>query len=107
MPQSHITAANAPERVEIPLQGMDFAHTPHTRKRRKQNDSISTKLGRLHWQITEENASRPLLLDVPQETHLEGERTSANVRTNKSTRILEQPVSNNLGNHEEPDDSVE
>jgi hypothetical protein len=40
-------------------------------------------------------------------THLEGERPSANVHTNKSTRTLEQPVSNNLGNHEEPDDSVE
>ena len=40
-------------------------------------------------------------------THLEGERPSANVHTNKSTRTLEQPVSNNLGNHNKPDDSVE
>jgi hypothetical protein len=47
------------------------------------------------------------LSDVPAVTHLEGERPSANVRTNKSTRTLEQPVSNNLGNHKEPDDSFE
>jgi hypothetical protein len=41
-------------------------------------------------------------------THLEGERPSANVRTNNSTRTLEQPVSNILGNHDEPpNDSIE
>jgi hypothetical protein len=105
--KSHIPAANAPERVEIPLQGMDSTRTPHPRKRgRKPDDSVSAKRGRLHRQVTEENATCSLS-DVPAVTHLEGERPSANVRTNKSTRTSEQPVSNNLGNHKEPDDSVE
>ena len=107
MSKSHIPAANAPERVEIPLQGMDSTRTPNPRKRgRKPDDSVSAKRGRLHQQVTEENATH-FLSDVPAVTHLEGERPSANVRTNKSTRTSEQPVSNNLGNHKEPDDSVE
>ena len=105
--KSHIPTENAPERVEIPLQGMDSTRTSHPRKRgRKLDDSVLAKRGRLHQQVTEENATR-FLLDVLAVTYLEGERPSANVHTNKSTRTLEQPVSNNLGNHEEPDDSVE
>jgi hypothetical protein len=86
---------------------MDSTRTPHPRKRgRKPDDSVPTKRGCLHHQVTEENATRSLS-DVPVVTHLEGERPSANVRTNKSTRTLKQPVSNNLGNHNEPVDSVE
>jgi hypothetical protein len=105
--KSHIPAASAPERVEIPLQGMDSTRTPHPRKRgRKPDDSVSAKRGCLHQQVTEENATR-FLSDVPAVTHLESERPSANVRTNKSTRTSEQPVSNNFGNHNKPDDSVE
>jgi hypothetical protein len=105
--KSHIPVANAPERVEIPLQGMDSTRTSHPRKRgRKLDDSVSAKRGRLHRQVIEENATCSLS-DVPAVTHLEGERPSANVHTNKSTRTSEQPISNNLGNHKEPDDSVE
>jgi hypothetical protein len=101
--KSHIPAANAPERVEIPVQGMDSTRTPHPRKRgRKPDDSVLAKQGRLHQQVTEENATR-FLSDVPAVTHLEGERPSANVRTNKSARTSEQLVSNNLGNHNKPD----
>jgi hypothetical protein len=42
---------------------------------------------------------------VPTEIHLEG----ATVRTNSdnNTRTMEQPGSSNLGNNDEPDDSVE
>jgi hypothetical protein len=105
--KSHNPAANATERMEIPLQGMDSTRTLHPRKRgRKLDDSVSAKRGRLHQQVTDENATR-FVSDVLAVTHLEGERPSANVRTNKSTRTSEQPVSNNLGNHKEPDDSVE
>jgi hypothetical protein len=105
--KSHIPAANAPERVEIPLQGMDSTRTPHlTKRERKSDDSVSAKQGCLHQQVIEKNAMRSLS-DIPAVTHLEGERPSANVRTNKSTRTSEQPVSNNLGNHKEPDDLVE
>jgi hypothetical protein len=86
---------------------MDSTRTPHPRKRgRKPDDSVSAKRGRLHQQVTEENATR-FLSDVLAVTHLEGKRPSANVCTNKSTRTSEQLVSNNLGNHKEPDDSVE
>lgn len=105
--KSHIPAANAPERVEIPLQGMDSTRTPHPRKRgRKPDDSVSAKRRRLHQQVIEENATR-FLSDVPAVTHLEGQRPSANVRTNKSTKTSEQSISNNLGIHKKPDHSVE
>jgi hypothetical protein len=105
--KSHIPTTNASERVEILVQGMDSTRTPHPRKRgRKPDDSVSAKRGCLHQQVTEENETH-FLSDVPAVTHLEGERPSANVGTNKSTRTSEQLVSNILGNHNKPDDSVE
>jgi hypothetical protein len=40
-------------------------------------------------------------------THPKGECPSANVHANNSKRTLEQPISNNLWNHEELYDSIE
>ena len=106
--KSHIPAANAPERVEIPLQGTITISTPHPRKRgRKPDDSVQAKRGRLQQQGTEENALRSHS-DVPAATHPEGESPCENVRTNteNGTRTAEQPALDNSGNHDEPDSQI-
>jgi hypothetical protein len=107
--KSHIPAANAPERVEIPLEGMDSTLTPHPRKRgRKPDDLVQAKRGRSRRQATEENVLRSPS-DIPGETHPEGDSPSAVVRTNTydSTRTAEQPVPENLGNQYGPGDSID
>jgi hypothetical protein len=108
--KSHIPAANAPERVEIPLEGMNSYQVPNPRKmgRGKLDDSVRAKRGSPQRQVARENALHPHSV-VPPETHLEGESPSATVRTNSynSTRTTEQLSSSNLGNNDEPDDSVE
>jgi hypothetical protein len=97
--QSYIPAANAPERVEIPLEGMNSTQIPNPKKRgRDLNDSARAKRGRPQRQVVRENAlrSHSVVLAV---THPEGESPSANVRTNtnNSTRTTEQPGSSCLG----------
>jgi hypothetical protein len=108
--KSHIHAPDAPERVEIPLEGMNSNQVPNPRKRGRGNpdDSVRAKRGCPQRQVARENALHPHSV-VPTETHLEGESPSATVRTNSdnNTRTMEQPGSCNLGNNDEPDDSVE
>jgi hypothetical protein len=107
--ESYILAANASERVEIPLEGMNSTQIPNPRKRgRDPDDSARAKWGRPQRQVVRENALRSHSV-VPAVTHPEGESPSANVRTNtnNSTRTTEQLGSSNLGNHDELDDSIE
>jgi hypothetical protein len=91
--KSYIVAANAPERVEIPLEGMNSTQIPNARKRgRDPDDSAQAKRRRPQWQVVRENTlcSHSAILAV---THPEGESPSANVctNTNNSTRTTEQP----------------
>ena len=107
--KSYIPAANASERVEIPLEGMNSTQIPNPRKRgRDPDNSARAKGGRSQRQVVRENALRSHSV-VPTVTHPEGESPSANVRTNtnNSTRTMEQIGSSNLGNHDELDDSIE
>jgi len=104
--KSYILAANAPERVEIPLEGMNSTQIPNPRKRgRDPDDSAQAKWGRPQRQIVRENALCSHSI-VPAVTLPEGESPSANVRTNtnNSTRTMEQTGSSNMGNHDELDD---
>jgi hypothetical protein len=107
--KSYIPAANALERVEIPLEGMNSTQIPNPRKRgRDLDDSARAKRGHPQRQVVRENAFRSHSV-VPAVTHPKGESPSANVRTNtnNSTRTTEQPGSSSLGNHDELDDSIE
>jgi hypothetical protein len=107
--KSYIPAANAPERMEIPLEDMNSTQSPNPRKRGGDpDDSARAKRRRPQRQVVRENALRSHSV-VPAVTHPEGESPSANVRTdtNNSTRITEQPGSSSLGNHDELDDSIE
>jgi hypothetical protein len=86
----HIPTENAPERVEIPLQGMDSTRTSHPRKRgRKLDDSVLAKRGHLHQQVTKENATR-FLLDVLQRHTLK-----VNVLVQMCTQIKARGLWNN------------
>ena len=102
MSKSYIPVANAPERVEIPLEAMNSTQIPNPRKRgRDPDDSAQAKRGRPQRQVVRENALRSQSV-VPAVTHPEGESPSANVRTNtnNSTRTIEKTCSSNLGNHD-------
>ena len=106
MSKSYIPAANALERVEIPLEGMNSTQIPNPRKRgRDPDDSAQVKRGCPQRQVVKENTLRSHLV-IPAVTHPEGESPSATVRTNtnNSTRTMEQTRSSNLGNHDELDD---
>jgi hypothetical protein len=104
--KSHIPAANALERVEIPLEGMNSTQVPNPRKRgREPDDSIQEKRRRPQDQNSRVNALHSHLV-IPEVTHPEGESPSAPVHTtiNNSTGALEQPAILNTGNQDELDD---
>ena len=107
--KSHIPAANAPERVEIPMEGMNSTQAPNPRKRgREPDDSVDAPRRRPRKQNTRVQALHSQSV-VPEVTCPEGEGPSALVRTNitDSTRASEQPDSNNTGNQNELDDANE
>ena len=107
--KSHIPAANAPERVEIPMEGMNSTQAPNPRKRgREPDDSVDASRRRPQKQNTRVHALRSHSV-VPEVTCPEGAGPSALVRTNvtDSTRASEQPDSNNTGNQNELDDANE
>ena len=107
--KSHIPAANAPERVEIPMEGMDSTRVPNPRKKgREPDDSVDASRRRPQKQNTRVQALHSQSV-VPEVTCPEGEGPSALVRTNitDSTRASEQPDSNNTGNQNELDDANE
>ena len=107
--KSHIPAANAPERVEIPMEGMDSTRVPNPGKRgRELDDSVDAPRRRPQKQNTRVQALHSQSV-VPEVTCPEGEGPSALVRTNitDSTRASEQPDLNNTGNQNELDDANE
>ena len=109
MSKSHIPAANAPERVEIPMEGMNSTQAPNSRKRgREPDNSVDALRRRPQKQNTKVHALCSHSL-VPEVTCPEGEGPSALVRTNitDSTRASEQPDSNNTRNQNELGDENE
>jgi hypothetical protein len=107
--KSHIPAANAPERVEIPLEGMNSTQVPNPRKRgREPDDSIQVVRRRPQGQDYRANALHSHLV-IPEVTHPEGESPSAPVHTtrNNNTGASELPTILNMGNQDELDDLSE
>jgi hypothetical protein len=94
--------ANAPERVEMPLEGMN-SQIPNPRKRgRDPKILVQAKRRRMQRQNTMEHALYSNSV-VPEEIHPEDEGPIAQTRTNESTGASEQPDLSVLGNQEELD----
>ena len=107
--KSHIPAANAPERVEIPMEVTNSTHASNPRKRgREPDDWVNESRRRPQRQNIRINALRSQSV-VPEETCPKGDGPSAHVCTNiiNSTRASEQPDSSDTGNPNELDDSNE
>jgi hypothetical protein len=107
--KSHIPATNAPERVEIPLEGMNSTQVPNPRKRGREPDELTQpERRRPQGQDYRANVLHSHLV-IPKVTHPEGESGSAPVHTtrNNSTGASKQPVILNMGNQDELDDLSE
>jgi hypothetical protein len=107
--RSHIPSANAPERVETPMEVMNSTQAPNPRKRgREPDDLVDAPRRHPQKQNTRVQALRSQSV-VPEVTRPEGEGPSAPVHTNmiNSTRASEQPDSSNMGNQNELDDPNE
>ena len=91
--KSHIPAANAPERVEIPMEGINSSQIPNPRKMgREPDDSIQAQRRRPQGQDNREQA-----LD-------EGPSALARTTISNGTRASEQPAISNMGNQDELDE---
>ena len=54
--KSHIPAANAPKRVEIPMEGINYSQIPNPRKRGELDDSIQAQRRRPQGRDNREQA---------------------------------------------------
>ena len=91
--ESHIPAANAPERVEIPMEGINSSQILKPRKRgREPDDSMQAQ------------RRRPQGRDNREQAVDEGPSALARTTISNGTRASEQPVISNMGNQDELDE---